>query len=210
MLRPRSACWRGLGLAILLARIDPTQRRRGVPCWGFWPRWACWGSACWLGTWSSPIGSRTTSGPGSLPGGSGPEKSRDGELACLKTDLGLSFQRRLWRVGMSAVYLFHQRKFSERHRRHARPDLDPASYSETRPLRLVAFDHLPADVSAFEQWLAVLGRSFELRRTETYEIQPGKPTEDWLRDAYVVLEWVPRVRRPSVAAERRTVGGRRL
>ena len=138
------------------------------------------------------------------------EKSRDGELVCLKTDLGLSFHTRLWRVGMSAVYLFHQRMFSERHRQHGRPDLDPTHYSEDRPLRLVAFDHLPSDVSAFEQWLAVVGRSFELRRTETYVIQPGKPAEDWLRDAYVVLEWVPRpgARAWAHAASARPAGRR--
>lgn len=129
------------------------------------------------------------------------EKTRDGEVACLKTDLGLSFHTHLWRVGMSAVYLFHQRMFSERHRQHRRLDLDPARYSEDRPLRLVAFDHLPTDVSAFEQWLAAMGRSFELRRSETYVIHPGKPTEDWLRDAYVVLEWVPRSR-PRALAQR--------
>jgi hypothetical protein len=113
--------------------------------------------------------------------------------------MGLSLESRLWRVGMSAVYLFHQRMFSERHRQHALPDLDPGRYSEDRPLRLVAFDHLCTDVSAFHQWMGAMGHSFQLSRTETYVIQPGKPTEDWLRDAYVVLEFVPRAGTRSLA-----------
>jgi len=120
------------------------------------------------------------------------EQTGSGELACLKSDLGLSFRPRLWRVGMSAVYLFHQRMFSERHRQRRPVDLDPAIYSEARSLRLVAFDHLPAGIPAFDRWLAALERSFRVRRTESYVIQPGKPEEDWLRDAYVVLELVPR------------------
>jgi len=127
------------------------------------------------------------------------ERSRQGELACLKSDMGLSFRPRLWRVGMSAVYLFHQRMFSDRHRQRRAADLDPARYSEDRPLRLVAFDHVPAGIPAFDQWLAGVGHSFQLRRTETYVIQPGKPEEDWLRDAYVVLELIPRTESRAMA-----------
>ncbi len=121
------------------------------------------------------------------------DPARSGELACLKSDMGLSFSPRLWRSGMSAVYLFHQRMFSDRHRLRRAADLDPARYSEDRPLRLVAFDQLPAGIPAFDQWLVALGHSFQLRRTETYVIfQPAKPEESWLRDAYVVLELIPR------------------
>ena len=81
--------------------------------------------ACWLGTWPGPIGSPDDVRTREFARWFWTEKSRDGEVACLKTDLGLSFQTRLWSVGMSAVYLFHQRMFSERHRQHGRPDLDP-------------------------------------------------------------------------------------
>jgi hypothetical protein len=127
------------------------------------------------------------------------EKTHSGELACLRTDLGLSSPANLWRVGMSAVYLFHQRMFSERHRLHEPPNLDPAHYSDDKPLLLVAFDHLPSEVPGFEQWITSMRRSFELRRSETYVIQPGKLAEPWLRDAYVVLEWVPRSQLRAVA-----------
>ena len=139
------------------------------------------------------------------------QQAGSGELVCLKSDMGLSFPPRLWRVGMSAVYLFHQRKFSERHRLRRAVDLDPAIYSEDRPLRLVAFDHLPTEIPGFDTWFAAMQRSFLVKRTETYLIQPGKPGEDWLREAYVVLELVPRepvgtmARRPAPP-----LAGRRL
>jgi hypothetical protein len=120
------------------------------------------------------------------------EAARGGEPACLKNDVGLSLDARLWRVGMSAVYQFHQKRFSERHRRREPIDLDPRRYSDERPLRLVVFNDLSTGAPAFDQWMNGLKRSFDLRRTETFVIHPGKPGEDWLRDAYVVLELVPR------------------
>ena len=181
----------GLGLSLLIVRLDDTQARRR----------ALLGVVAALGLLGLGLLARDLAKPYRVADDVRTrdfarwfwtEKSRDGEVACLKTDLGLSFEARLWRVGMSAVYLFHQRTFSERHRQRGCPHFDPAHFSEDRPLRLVAFDHLPTNVSVFEQRLAVLGRSFELKRTDTYVIQPGKPTEDWLRDAYVVQEWVPR------------------
>jgi hypothetical protein len=138
-------------------------------------------------------------------------QSGKGELACLKSDLELSFGPRLWRVGMSAVYLFHQRMFSERHRQRRPVDLDSSVYSMDRPLRLVAFNHLPTGNPVFDGWLAALERSYEVKQTDTYLIQPGKPGEDWLRDAYVVVELFPR--QPVGAVARRPAAkpaGRRL
>ncbi|WP_165218933.1 glycosyltransferase family 39 protein [Aquisphaera insulae] len=128
-------------------------------------------------------------------------QSPRGESACVKTDLGLSARPDLWRVGMSAVYLFHQRMFSERHRDRLPVDLDPSRYSADRPLRLVAFDELPEGEPGFDAWYAALLRSFEVRRRDSYEIQPGKPGEGWLRDAYVVLELVPRRDGASIAGK---------
>jgi hypothetical protein len=119
-------------------------------------------------------------------------RSRAGELACLRSDLGLSCNPNVWHAGMSAVYLFHQRRFSERIRRGRAVDLDPRAYSEDWPLHLVAFDELPAALPPLRQWLAAVGRAYESRRIDTYVINAGKPGEEWLRDAYVVLELVPR------------------
>jgi hypothetical protein len=127
------------------------------------------------------------------------EKTRDAGLACVKTDLGLSFNERLWRVGMSAVYLFHQRMYSDRHRRREPLELDPRKYGEDRPLRLVVFDYTPLGREKLGMFQTGLGRSFDLRRTESYIVQAGSVQEDWLGDAYTVLEFVPR-REPSATA----------
>ncbi|QEH33135.1 hypothetical protein OJF2_16320 [Aquisphaera giovannonii] len=128
-------------------------------------------------------------------------QSPRGGVACVKTDLGLSAGPDLWRVGMSAVYLFHQRMFSDRHRGRGVADLDPSHYSADRPLRLVAFGGLPEGQPGFDARLDELRRGFQVRRRSSYEVQPGKPGEEWLRDAYEVLELVPRAGGPSVAGK---------
>jgi hypothetical protein len=120
------------------------------------------------------------------------DRSRGGELACLKSDIGLVYRPHIWRAGMSAVYLFHQRMFLERLRRGDAVDLDPQKYSDDRPLRLVAFDQLPSQDLPLRPWLAAMGRTYEPRQIDTYVITASKPGEEWLRDAYVVLELVPR------------------
>lgn len=120
------------------------------------------------------------------------ESAEKGEPVCLKSDLGLVLQPNVWKIGMSAVYLFHQRVYSERIRQGRPADLAPARYGRTRPLRLVAFDRLPVDHPALGAWQEALDRDFDLTRTETYVIQPGKPGERWLRDAYVVREYLPK------------------
>jgi len=121
------------------------------------------------------------------------DPSPEGDLVCLKSDFGLSFSRRQWSVGMSAVYLHHQRMFSPRHRGREVTPRTSLVQNRQQPLRLVVFDHLPDDLAAFHAWLGGLTRVFDLRRTEEFLIQPGKPKEDWLRDAYVVLELVPKL-----------------
>ncbi len=200
----------GLGLTELLARIRPPQSRRRVFL-------GLLTSLALLGGWImhrdlvKPYRVADDLRTRDFARWFWSRQSGKGELACLKSDLGLSSGPRLWRVGMSAVYLFHQRMFSERHRQRRPVDLDPSFYSLDRPLRLVAFDHLPTGNLAFDGWLAALERSYGVKHTETYLIQPGKPGEDWLRDAYVVVELFPRepvgamARRPAAKA-----AGRRL
>ena len=101
---------------------------------------------------------------------------------------------------MSAVYLFHQRMYSDRHRRREPVEIDPRKYSEDRPLRLVVFDYTPLGPESLGRFQAGLGRSFELRRTESYVVQAGPAQEVWLGDAYTVLEFVPRREQSATAA----------
>ena len=51
---------------------------------------------------------------------------------------------------------------------------------------------LPSVPRTLGMFQAGLGRSFNLRRTEAYVVQTGSAQEDWLGDAYTVLEFVPR------------------
>jgi hypothetical protein len=113
------------------------------------------------------------------------------ELVCLKTDLGVSLNRRLWNVGMSAVYLFHQRMYSERHRRHEPAVLEPGRFGPERPLRVVVFDYAPFDDRTLDRCRGRLGSGFACRKADSYVIHPGTDQEDWLRDACTVLEFVP-------------------
>ena len=119
------------------------------------------------------------------------EKARDAELVCVKSDLGLALDSRLWKVGMSAVYLFHQRIFSDRHRRHEPLRPDPHEFAADRRIRLVVFSYAPFDLETLERCQARLGTGFELGRTESYVVHPGTKDEDWLRDAYTLIDFLP-------------------
>jgi hypothetical protein len=139
------------------------------------------------------------------------EKAKDAGLACLKSDLGIVLNERLWRVGMSAVYLFHQRKYSERHQKHEAISLSPRDYSSDHPLRLVVFEYATKGNRPLEEVTKGLRRDFAVRKTDSYVIRPGTPAEDWLRDAYTVLEFVPRPDAAVIGAGKSGEGaGRRL
>ena len=129
------------------------------------------------GTWSRPTGSPTTSGLASSPAGSGPR--RPGCRARLPEDRSGALVRPevSGRSACRQCTCFTSGCSPSGTAGTSRSGWIRDEFSEDRPLRLVAFDHLPSDVSALRQWLARLGRSFELRRTETYVIQPGKPKE---------------------------------
>jgi hypothetical protein len=118
--------------------------------------------------------------------------AKDAEMVCLKSDLGVSLDRRLWNVGMSAVYLFHQRVYSDRHRRRGQIELDPGRFGPARPLWLVVFSYVDLDAGTLDRCRRRLGEGFVLNRSDSYVVHTGTAGEDWLRDAYTVLEFVPR------------------
>jgi hypothetical protein len=118
-------------------------------------------------------------------------------LVCVKSDLGMNFQPRLWRSGMSAVYLFHRGAYAHPHERRGNRRFEGMSLSE-KPIRLVFFDDLPRGHSSFEPWLAKLHPHERIPAPKEVLISRGKPGEDWLRERYVVLDLV---REPAVASE---------
>ena len=119
------------------------------------------------------------------------QNTREVDLVCVKSDLGLNFQPHLWSRGMSAVYLFYRGMFAQPRMRNYRVETWIGGMV-ARPARLVFYDDLPEDEPAFKHWLAWLGRSYSIAPRRDYTVNPGKPGELWLRDRYVVLDLVPR------------------
>jgi hypothetical protein len=124
------------------------------------------------------------------------ELSRDGELVCLRTDLGLVLNPLLWDRGASDTYLCYQRIYSPRHSRRAAPDF--ARVSPVRPLRYVVFNDYPDSNPVFIAWLAEQSRQYDLHRVLPYNVstlepRPG-PTQN---QVYIVYEFVPKS--PAVA-----------
>lgn len=134
------------------------------------------------------------------------EQARGAELACVRTDLGLVFDPRHWDIGMTATYLCERRIASERHRRGGPPDL--RRVSATRPLRCVLFNEHPVSHPAFESWMAAMRSRYEVSGLASYTPRPARPSERWLRERYVVYEFVPRSA-PQVAEGHRSESVRR-
>ncbi|MGO9915427.1 MAG: ArnT family glycosyltransferase [Isosphaeraceae bacterium] len=119
------------------------------------------------------------------------EYSQDGDVYCVKTDLGFTFRPRLWRIGVSAVYLCHQRIFSNP-KAHSVSRDRPSPTSTTRPVRLVFFDEFPEGNPVFDRWMEQLRQSYDVGRPLDFTVCPGNPEDPWLRDRYLVIELRPR------------------
>lgn len=94
----------------------------------------------------------------------------DGEVACLKTDLGLAFSERTYRAGMSAVYLCNQRIYSLRHARGEPPRMD--RIAADRPLRCIEYRSTTQDSDyspqARDAWLQSMQTQYDLVAEERY------------------------------------------
>lgn len=120
------------------------------------------------------------------------DEARDAELACVRTDLGVEIDPHTWEAGMSAVYLFHQRLYSPRHRANQPFRPDAGRIAEGRPLRVVLFRDYEFDEPAVQRWLAGMERDYTLRDARSFVVDPAPSRESWLRDAYGVFDFVPR------------------
>ncbi len=127
------------------------------------------------------------------------------ELLCVNTDLGLVFQPALWKTGMSAVYLYHQRLYN--HRGRIEPGDGLCLKAATRPLRLVFFGRIPDNKPTFRNWLATISADYQVGRRWEFVVNPAKPDQLGERDRYGVLELIPRdaVRKPSRLADSQTI-----
>ena len=130
------------------------------------------------------------------------ELSRNGELACVRTDFGLEFDPRHWTRDATDTYLCYQKIYSPRHRRGG--NLDLSRVSATHPLRCVLFNETPQGTPAFDAWLAGMLTRYQLRSVVPYPVSSIEPKlgPTW-NELYVVYEFVPRVDAPAA-----TVAGR--
>jgi len=138
------------------------------------------------------------------------EQGRDAALACAKTDLGVEIEPHTWRAGMSAVYLFHQRLYSPRHRRGLPFRIEPEKYTEEHPLRVVLFRDYEEELPAVRNWLAEMERDFEPRGSSAFVVDPGRSRESWLRDAYGVFDFVSRPETRAAGGEETPESARRF
>lgn len=138
------------------------------------------------------------------------EKERGADVACLKSDFGVEIEPHTWEAGMSAVYLFHQRMYSPRHRRGEPFRLRPEGYTAEHPLRVVLFRDYETDLPAVRRWLTEMEREFQPRGSTAFVVDPGPSRESWLRDAYGVFDFVSRDEARSAESERPAESARRF
>jgi hypothetical protein len=129
----------------------------------------------------------------------------NGELVCLKTDLGLCFSAETYReLGWAATYLCNQRIYSRRHAAGMPPDW--SRISAEWPLRCVQFraGTWPFDQTAFENWLAQMQEQYQLVARDTYPLPRFDKRERRLLtiDYIDMFKFVPR-RNASAGITRR-------
>lgn len=133
----------------------------------------------------------------------------DGEVACMKSDLGLVFGAGEYDRGLSSMYLCNERIYSPRHARGAPLAMDRVN--ENHPLRCVEyrstrFPHDDYDEAARGRWLARMQTQYDLIGRERFPFLLGERGNQPPRDLdYLeVYKFGPK---KSVAGEgRRTVG----
>jgi len=123
------------------------------------------------------------------------EESRDAELACVYTDLGLDFFPRLWNWGHSSRYLCNQAIYSPLHQDGPhQPRWEMVS--PDRPLKFVVFS-VPArfepyaelDREAWESWRAEIETRYRLSGYRKHQVNEEVPSH---HEVYEVYEFVPR------------------
>ena len=134
------------------------------------------------------------------------DMAHDGELVCLKSDLGKDFSPQTFQHGFSAMYLCNQRIYSPRHARLEPPRWD--CISADWPLRCVQFRSslYEFDSQAFNEWLESMKARYDLVARERYPFVCYDKRETKIRAmTYVeVYEFVPKADpvKPTLTAKK--------
>ena len=191
---PATCLLAGLGAATLIS-LPRSPRRRGRLAIGLLGLLGGVGAILMVGQIVSPGRSTCDQRTREFARWFWSERGRDAEIACLKADLGLVFDRHHWQYGRSSLYLCNQRIYSDRHRL-GRP-IAWDRISATHPLLCVLYNEDPRDDPAFRSWLAGMTARYDLRAHSTFDVNAGTGREGSLEDRYEVFEFVPRARTAS-------------
>jgi hypothetical protein len=131
------------------------------------------------------------------------EEARGAELACLRSDFGISAPKR--KNLRTAIFVCNQWIYSPQRRLHGGPRWD--AVSPRRPLRCVLYDETSPEDPAVVAWLGRMQSSFELRRVERVEISPVPARPGRGAEHLIVFEFAPRPDAPIVPP---TVAGQGL
>jgi 4-amino-4-deoxy-L-arabinose transferase-like glycosyltransferase len=120
------------------------------------------------------------------------EKALDSQLICVKSDLGLGFNRRNWLLFRSALYLCNQKIYSPRHRLGGGINWDMVSAA--RPLRCVLYNEWPENSAACSAWLRQMSERFRVQDRQTFVINASSHRDDGtdVEDRYTIFDFVPK------------------
>jgi hypothetical protein len=125
------------------------------------------------------------------------EKAIDSQLVCVKSDLGLGFNRRNWSLFRSALYLCNQKIYSPRHRKGGAINWDMVSAD--RPLRCVLYNEWPENSAACSAWLRQMSERFQVQSRQTFVINESSYRDDGtdVEDRYTIYDFVPKQGEPT-------------
>ncbi|GAC1451556.1 MAG: hypothetical protein NVSMB9_36540 [Isosphaeraceae bacterium] len=118
------------------------------------------------------------------------EQSRDAEVVCARTDLGLTLDPRHWDKPWTDYYLCYQRIYLPRRRQNQPARID--ALSDQHPLRCVFFNENLGASPDFREWMEGMQRSFTHRGTREYTVQRRDHGVVILVNQYLVFEFVPK------------------
>jgi hypothetical protein len=116
------------------------------------------------------------------------EYAHGSDLLCTRRDLGLLFEPKDWRTGMSAVYLCNHGFFAKRNAGKGFRQRGPWD----KPIRLVFFNRIPRDSQLYNEWVADISVAYQIGERLEFVVNHDRPVAD--RSRYVVLEVKPRAR----------------
>ncbi len=127
------------------------------------------------------------------------EMSRDAEVACLGTDMGVVADPGHWNNDLTDQYLCYRQMFSPRHRRGEPLRLEAVALDH--PLRCVLYNEFPQESPEFQDWLNAMSANYHLTGIRHFPVHTLEHKRGATWDlVYVVYEFVPIVESTDLTA----------